>query len=320
MNKNIFYTLILLISVSICSLFIGVAKMDILSIHSWSEGQWNIFWLSRLPRLLSILMAGAGMSIAGLIMQQLTQNRFVSPTTAGTMDFAMLGIVIAMILFAESSLFMKLSVAFIVTFMGSLLFMKILERIRMKDIIFVPLVGIMLGSVVSGVAIFFALKFNLMQSITGWLQGDFSMMTKGRYELLFITLPLIAVAYFFASKFTIVGMGESFAQNLGVSYKQVVFIGLMIVSIIASTIILTVGIIPFLGLIIPNIVSIFHGDNIKTTLPLTALYGSLFILIADILGRVLVAPYEISISLMVGSIGSAIFLVLLFRQQKHEQQ
>lgn len=90
-------------------------------------------------------------------------------------------------------------------------------------------------------------------------------------------------------------------------------LGLVLVALISTTVVLTVGVIPFLGLIIPNIISLFKGDNLAKTLPHTALLGMSFLLFCDILGRVLIFPYEIPISMTVGVIGSAIFLFMLFR-------
>lgn len=100
-------------------------------------------------------------------------------------------------------------------------------------------------------------------------------------------------------------------------YRSVVNIGLTLVALITATVVLTVGMIPFLGLIIPNIVSIFKGDHLQKTLPHTAMLGAIFLLVCDILGRVLIYPYEITISLMVGVIGSFIFLIMLFRRKAY---
>ncbi|MCI4170518.1 iron chelate uptake ABC transporter family permease subunit, partial [Bacillus spizizenii] len=94
----------------------------------------------------------------------------------------------------------------------------------------------------------------------------------------------------------------------------VVNIGLIILSLITSLVILTVGMLPFLGLIIPKNVSIYIGDNLKNSLPHTALLGAVFVLFCDILGRIIIFPYEFSIGLMVGIIGSGIFLFMLLRR------
>lgn len=258
------------------------------------------------------------MSICGLIMQQLTRNKFVSPTTAGTMDSARFGVLVSLMLFASAGPFVKISVAFIFALLGTFIFMKILERIKHKDVIFVPLVGLMFGNIVGSITTFFAYKNDLIQNMSSWLQGNFSLIIKGRYELLYISIPLLIIAYLYANRFTVAGMGEEFAINLGLNYKKVINVGLIIVAAISSVVLLTVGMIPFLGLIVPNIVSIYNGDNLKRNLPHTALLGAVFVLVCDILGRIIIYPYEIPIGTTVGVIGSGIFLYLLLRRKAYE--
>lgn len=312
------YLLIFLILLSALSLFVGVSSISPADLLSGRTDEVEVFLVSRLPRLVAILLAGAGMSIAGLIMQSLSRNKFVSPTTAGTMDATRLGILVSMIIFVEASTMEKLLVAFAFAMAGTFLFMQILDRIKFKDAVFIPLVGLMLGNVLSSVTTFFVYKANLIQNMSSWLQGDFSLIMKGRYELLYISVPVIILAYLFANRFTVAGMGEEFSKNLGMSYRSIVNIGLILTSLVTVTVILTVGMIPFLGLIVPNIVSLFKGDHLQRTLPHTAILGAIFLLVCDILGRVIIFPYEISISLMVGVIGSAIFLYMLLRRKGYE--
>ncbi|MBV6682209.1 ABC transporter permease [Bacillus sp. JRC01] len=312
------YLLILLILLSALSLFVGVSSISPADLLSGRTDEVEVFLVSRLPRLVAILLAGAGMSIAGLIMQSLSRNKFVSPTTAGTMDATRLGILVSMIIFVEASTMEKLLVAFAFAMAGTFLFMQILDRIKFKDAVFIPLVGLMLGNVLSSVTTFFAYKANLIQNMSSWLQGDFSLIMKGRYELLYISVPVIILAYLFANRLTVAGMGEEFSKNLGMSYRSIVNIGLILTSLVTVTVILTVGMIPFLGLIVPNIVSLFKGDHLQRTLPHTAIVGAIFLLVCDILGRIIIFPYEISISLMVGVIGSAIFLYMLLRRKGYE--
>ncbi|MDR4938529.1 ABC transporter permease [Rossellomorea marisflavi] len=312
------YLLIFLILLSALSLFVGVSSISPEDLLSGRTDEVEVFLVSRLPRLVAILLAGAGMSIAGLIMQSLSRNKFVSPTTAGTMDATRLGILVSMIIFVEATTMEKLLVAFAFAMAGTFLFMQILDRIKFKDVVFIPLVGLMLGNVLSSVTTFFAYKANLIQNMSSWLQGDFSLIMKGRYELLYISVPVIILAYLFANRFTVAGMGEEFSKNLGMSYRSIVNIGLILTSLVTVTVILTVGMIPFLGLIVPNIVSLFKGDHLQRTLPHTAIVGAIFLLVCDILGRVIIFPYEISISLMVGVIGSAIFLYMLLRRKGYE--
>ncbi|MCX2737703.1 iron ABC transporter permease [Bacillus velezensis] len=312
------YLLLLLAVLAFTSIFIGVEDLSPLDIFHLNKEQAGTLFDSRLPRLVSIIIAGMSLSICGLIMQQISRNKFVSPTTAGTMDWARLGILISLMLFTSASPLVKMSIAFVFALAGNFLFMKILERIKFNDAIFIPLVGLMLGNIVSSIATFIAYKYDLIQNLSSWLQGDFSLVVKGRYELLYLSIPLVIIAYVYADKFTVAGMGESFSVNLGLKYKRVVNIGLIIVSLIASLVILTVGMLPFLGLIIPNMVSIYKGDNLRSSLPHTALLGAVFVLFCDILGRLIIFPYEISIGLMVGVIGSGIFLYMLLRRKAYE--
>lgn len=311
------YLIPALVILSVISLFVGVSSISIIDLFDFQSEETQIFLISRLPRLVAILLAGAGMSMAGLIMQQLSRNKFVSPTTAGTLDATRLGILASMLLFANASMLEKMTVAFAFALAGTFLFMQILDRIKFKDAIFIPLVGLMFGNILSSITTFFAYKADVIQNMSAWLQGDFSMVMKGSYELLYISVPVFIIAYVYANRFTVAGMGEDFSKNLGLKYRSVVNIGLVLVALITATVVLTVGMIPFLGLIIPNIVSIFKGDHLQKTLPHTAMLGAIFLLACDILGRVLIYPYEISISLMVGVIGSFIFLFLLFRRKAY---
>lgn len=313
------YLLAALLVLSALSVFIGVKDISPLDLTSIRPDQLHILLVSRLPRLLSIIIAGISMSIVGLIMQQLTRNKFVSPTTAGTMDSAKLGVLVSLLLFTSASPLQKMAVAFLFALAGTILFMKILEKIKFKDTIFIPLVGIMFGNIINSVTTFFSLKHDLVQNISSWMHADFSMIMKGRYELILLSIPLVIVAYLYANRFTVAGMGEEFAVNLGLSYKQVVYIGLTIAAMVTAVVLLTVGMIPFLGLIIPNIVSLYNGDHLKKNLSHTALLGAVFLLFCDILGRVVIYPYEISIGLTVGVIGSGIFLYLLMRSRAYDQ-
>ncbi|KAA9020011.1 ABC transporter permease [Niallia endozanthoxylica] len=311
------YLAILLVLLSCISLFIGVSGISPFDIFRMTEEEATIFFSARVPRLVSIIIAGVAMSISGLIMQQLSHNKFVSPTTAGTEDSARFGILIAMMFIPAAGLMVKMSLAFVFALLGTFIFMKILDKVKLKDAVFIPLVGLMFGNIITSMTTFFAYKNDLIQNMTAWLQGNFSMTVKGQYELIYISIPLVLISYLFANKFTVAGMGEEFAVNLGLKYKQVVNIGLSLVAMMSAVVILTAGMIPFLGLIIPNIVSIYNGDHLQKNLSHTALLGAVFILACDIFGRLIIYPYEIPIGLTVGVIGSGVFIYLLLRRKAY---
>lgn len=312
------YLFIILIILSIISLFVGVTNISVNDILSFNIDKIQILLISRLPRLIAIIVAGVGLSISGLIMQQISKNKFVSPTTAATADFAKLGILFCIMIIPGATIMQKMIISFIFAGLGTILFMKMIKAIKIKNIIFVPLIGMMLGKIIGSITTFFAYKYDLVQNISSWMEGDMSLIMKGSYELLYLSVPMVIIAFLYANKFTIVGMGEDFAINLGVNYNFVVNVGLAIVSLICAVTIITVGNIPFLGLIIPNIVSLYSGDNLKKTLYHTALLGPIFLLACDILGRFIIFPFEMSISLTVGVIGSIIFLYMIIRGSKNE--
>lgn len=311
------YLIALLLILSMGSLLIGAKPVSLGGFFQGGETEVLVMALSRIPRLLSILMTGMALSISGLIMQQITRNKFVSPTTAATMDSARMGILFAMVILPAATTIEKMMIAFAFALAGTFLFMYILGKIKAKNVIIIPLVGLMLGNLIDSVTTFFAYRFDLVQNVNSWLQGSFSMVTKGRYEIIFISLPLLAIAWVYANKFTIAGMGEDFARNLGLNYRLIVNVGLALVALISSAVLVTVGNIPFIGLIIPNIVTMVRGDHVRNNLATTALLGAVFVLVCDMLGRVLIWPYEISISLTAGVIGSIIFLYLILKGVKH---
>lgn len=312
------YLFIILILLSIVSLFIGVTDIKVKDLLALDLAKIEVLLTSRVPRLISIITAGVGLSISGLIMQQISRNKFVSPTTAATVDFAKLGILFSMLIFTSASTMEKMIVAFIFSLAGTILFMKMTKQIKFKNIVFVPLLGLMLGKVINSITTFFAYKHDLIQNISSWMEGDLSMIMKGSYELLYLSIPVVIFAFMYANKFTVAGMGEDFATNLGLNYNTVVNVGLMIVSLISAVTIITVGNIPFLGLIIPNIVTMYLGDNLKNTLYHTALIGPIFLIVCDILGRIIIFPFEISIGTTVGVIGSAMFLYMIVRRGGNE--
>lgn len=306
-----------LLALSFISVFVGVSNISPRDLFSLTPVQWQVLSISRIPRLLSAIMAGSALSISGMIMQQLTRNKFVSPTTAGTMDAARLGVLVSLIALPAATMLQKTAIALAFALAGTFTFVKIIERLKFKNAIFIPLVGLMFGNIVNSATTSMAYRYDLVQSLSTWLHGDFSMILRGRYEMLYVGVPLIVIAYVYADRFTIAGLGHSFAANLGLNYRQVVNVGLILVAAISATVVLTVGTLPFLGLIVPNIVTVYRGDNVKHNLLHTALLGAVFVVACDIVGRVVIYPYEVSVGLITGIIGSATFLFMLVRRQRH---
>lgn len=299
------------------SLFVGVMDMDLRQLLTGDAKQWEIFLVSRMPRLLAILCTGIGMSTAGLIMQQLCMNKFVSPTTGATISSAQFGILLALLLMSKSTLWGRALFAFAAAILGTWIFVWFIQKIQFKDVVMVPLVGIMFGNVIGGITNYLAYKYEMTQALSSWLVGHFSLVMRGRYEIVYLVVPLVVLAFLFASHFNIVGMGKDFSRNLGVPYNFVLFMGLTIAAMITASVVVVVGSISYIGLIVPNIVAMFKGDKIRGTLVDTALFGALFVLVCDMIGRIVIAPYELPIELVIGILGSLLFIGLLLYRLKH---
>ena len=310
--------LILLVVLSGCSLFVGVTDIDPSSLLSDREGmEAKIFLLARIPRLLAILCTGTGMSVAGLIMQQLCMNKFVSPSTGATIQSAQFGILLSLVFLPGIGLWGRVLLAFAMAILGTWVFVWFIQRIQFKSAVLVPLIGIMFGNVLGGITNFIAYKWEVTQQLTTYFVGSFSLIIQGDYELVWLAVPLVVIAFVFANYFNIVGMGRDFSRNLGVNYDLVLFLGLTISAMITASVVTVVGQISYIGLIIPNIVAMFRGDRIKGTLVDTALLGALFVLICDMIARSVVRPYELPIELIVGIIGSLMFIAMLIYKLKH---
>ncbi|HEY0509864.1 MAG TPA: iron chelate uptake ABC transporter family permease subunit [Blastococcus sp.] len=312
-RRHVVLALLALTAGAFASLFIGVTALAPMDLLDPDEAQARVFLTSRVPRLASILLAGSAMAVAGLVMMHVTRNRFVSPQTAGTTEWVGLGIVVATLVFGSTSVLGKMSIAIAFSLVGTFLFIVLLRRLVLTDMLVVPLVGILLGGVVSAGAAFLAYRFDLLQSMDAWTNGDFSGVVAGRYEPLYLVLGATVVAYLFADRFSVAGMGESFAVNLGIAYTRVVTIGLVIASVVTAIVVVTVGSIPFLGLVVPNLVTLAMGDQLRRVLPVTAVTGAAFVLVCDVVGRTIRYPYEIPVGVVGGVVGGVLFIWLLLR-------
>jgi iron complex transport system permease protein len=308
--------LIALAGLASLSLFVGVidvAPTDLL----WDPEALQLVLLSRLPRTLAVLITGATLAVSGTLMQQIARNRFVEPMTAGTGQGAALGILLVTLFIPTAPLALRMTGAALTALIASIGFLLIVRRLPPSQPLLVPLVGLVYGGLMGAGVTFIAYQGDLMQYIEVWMSGEFSGVLKGRYELLWIAALAAALTYIIADQFAIVGLGRTAAVNLGLNYGQVVLLGLIAISIVTALTVVTVGMIPFVGLVVPNIISRRYGDNLRGTLPIVALMGGSMVLACDILGRVLRYPYEVPVGTVFGVIGAVIFLYLLNVRPKH---
>lgn len=301
--------IILTIGLVTASLFVGVYDIS-------AEGGVEMFFITRVPRTIALVLAGAAMSIAGLVMQLMTQNRFVEPSTTGTTEWAGLGLLTTMILFPGSPILVRMIGAIIFAFVGTIVFFMFLRRVTLKSSLIVPIVGIMLGAVVGAFSTFLALQTDMLQNLGIWFAGSFTTVVRGRYELLWIVIVLLIIVFLIADRFTVAGLGKDVATNVGLNYGAIIFTGISIVAAVTGVVTVVIGALPFLGLIVPNVVSLFRGDNLRTNLPWVALVGIWVVTVSDIIGRTIIMPFEVPVSLILGVLGAIVFVFLLVRQRR----
>lgn len=303
-----------LVALAAGSLLIGASDLSVRDLAG-DPDQLRVLLVSRIPRTLALILTGAAMAVAGLIMQHLTRNRFVAPTTAGTIDAAGLGLILALVFFAGAGTLATIAIASVFALAGTALFVGLVQRLQLRDAMLVPLLGLVLGGVFRALTEFIAYRENLTQSVEVWMTGDFSGIIAGRYEPLWLAGAAAVAAYLFARQLTAAGMGEAFATSIGVRYRAVMAAGLGVTSFTTAVVVVTVGAVPFLGLIVPNIVTMAVGDNLRRALPLTALGGAALVLACDMIGRLVIHPYEIPVGTIVGVVGAGVFLALVLRKR-----
>ena len=276
----------------------------------------EMFLITRIPRTVGLILAGAAMAMCGLVMQLLTQNRFVEPTTTGTTEWAGLGLLLVMLLFPEAPLMARMIGAVGMAFVGTMLFFFFLRRVMLSSSIIVPIVGMMIGAVVGAVSTFIALSTDMLQSMAIWFTGSFTSVLRGQYEPLWVVLIVVVAVFIAADRFTIAGLGEDVATGVGLDYRRIVLVGTALIALASGVVTVVVGNLPFLGLIVPNVVSLIRGDDLRSNLPWVALGGIALITACDIVARVINMPFEVPVSLILAMVGSVVFIALLLRQRR----
>lgn len=306
-------------------LLLGIAVVIALLVISLMTGEYDIFshgdgrdmFLNvRVPRTIALVLSGAAMAMSGLVMQLITQNRFVEPTTTGTTEWAGLGLLFAMIFIPSANILERMFSAVLFSFLGTMIFFLFLRKVSLRSSLVVPIIGIMLGAVVSAISTFVALETDTLQSLGIWFQGSFTSVYKGQYEVLWFVLIAVALVFFYADRLTIAGLGEDFATNVGVNYNRMVLLGTGLIALATGIVTVVVGNLPFLGLIVPNIVSMWRGDDLRSNLPWVCIAGIALVTVCDLLARTIISPFEIPVSVILGIFGAVVFVFLIVKRSR----
>ncbi|SET82177.1 iron complex transport system permease protein [Lacrimispora sphenoides] len=309
-TKPFILAIIVVIILGIISLFTGAYD-----IQGQADGR-DMFFITRVPRTAALMLTGAAMSMSGLVMQLITQNRLVEPTTTGTIEWSGLGLLIVYLIFPAPTLVLRMTGAIMFSFIGTMIFFLFLRRVKLRSSLIVPIIGMMLGAVISAFSTFIGLTFQMTQNIESWFVGSFAAVQIGRYEYLWLIIIVTGFIFIYADKLTLAGLGEDVATSLGVNYNKIIILGTGLISIAVGIVTAVIGNLPFLGLIVPNIVSMYRGDNLRGNLPWVCVLGMGVITLCDIISRTIIMPFEVPVSLILGTVGSIVFIVILLRQRR----
>ncbi|MFT4104731.1 MAG: iron chelate uptake ABC transporter family permease subunit [Lacrimispora sp.] len=299
-------------ALGVISLFVGVYDI-------WGQADgMAMFFITRIPRTAALMLSGAAMSMTGLVMQLITQNRLVEPTTTGTVEWSGLGLLLVYILVPAPTLVLRMTGAIVFSFTGTMIFFLFLRKIKLRSSLIVPIVGMMLGAVVSAFSTFIGLTFQMTQNIQNWFIGSFAAVQIGRYEYLWLIIIVTGLIFIYADRLTLAGLGEDVATSLGVNYNKMIILGTGLVSVAVGIVTAVIGNLPFLGLIVPNIVSMYRGDDLRSNLPWVCILGMGTITLCDIISRAIIMPFEVPVSLILGTVGSVVFIVILLKQRRRK--
>lgn len=309
-TKPFILATIIVIALGIVSLCTGVYD-----IRGQEDGIKMLF-ITRIPRTAALMLTGAAMSMAGLVTQLVTQNRLVEPTTTGTIEWAGLGLILVYLIFPAPSLMLRMTGAITFAFIGTMVFFLFLRRVKLRSSLIVPIIGMMLGAVISAISTFVGLVFQMTQNVESWFVGSFASVQTGRYEYLWLIVIISGIIFIYADRLTLAGLGEDVATSLGVNYNRTVLLGTGLISFAVGIVTAVIGNLPFLGLIVPNIVSMFRGDELRSNLPWVCVLGMGTITLCDIISRTIIMPFEVPVSLILGTVGAVVFIVILLRQRR----
>lgn len=306
-TKSFIFATLVVLMLAVLSLVTGVYDI---------RADFDMFWITRVPRTVALMLTGAAMAMSGLVMQLITQNRLVEPTTTGTLEWAGLGLLTVYLLVPAPTLMMRMTGAIVFSFVGTMVFFWFLRSVKLRSSLIVPIIGLMLGAVISAVSTFLGLFFRMSQTLEGWFVGSFASVQVGRYEYLWLILISTVLIFLLANRLTLAGLGEDVATSLGVNYNQLMMIATGLIALSVGVVATVIGNLPFLGLIVPNLVSMFRGDDLRSNLPWVCVVGMGAILVSDLISRTIIAPFELPVSLILGTVGAFVFIGILLRQRK----
>ncbi|MFW9987551.1 MAG: FecCD family ABC transporter permease [Candidatus Odinarchaeota archaeon] len=290
-----------------------------------------MIWRIRMPRVLSALLAGIALALAGVSMQTILQNPLGSPFTLGLSQAAVFGVSFAIVVLGAGSIHSDASDAVLISNPYSVTFYAFFSSLFCTAIILLLikfknarpetmiLTGVILGSLFGALTTalqYFASDVQIA-SIVFWTFGDLSRSTwENFFILLLIILPALIFFIRNAWNYNVLNTGDETAESLGVNTERIRISGMVVASLVVSVVVAFFGIIAFVGLVVPHIVRRIIGSDERYLILASSLFGGLFLLIADIIARTIISPIVLPVGILTSFLGAPLFLYLLLKKEK----
>ena len=325
------------IALSIACLFVGSSKMtfrDALDalLGGGTSAQSRIIWKIRVPRVLAAVIAGAGLSVAGLVMQTTLNNAMASPSTLGVSNAAVFGANLSIIAFAGGFLstgnniqnfdvganpYATSLLAFGFSALSILLILG-LCTVRSFSPNVVVLAGMAIASVwtaATTILQFYATDVGLSAAVV-WSFGDLGRATYRTDAIMAIVVAAGAVFFMLMSwNYNALLSGEATAKTMGINVEGLRFVSLLLASVITAACVSFLGVIGFVGIICPHVTKKLLGQDHRVTLPVSCLMGSLLLLLADTLSRSMGSGSALPVGAITSLRGAPFFVAIIFSRK-----
>ena len=327
--KRILAVSLLLGLLLIISVFLGLSMgstaqniRQILAVLAGHSDQYptlsSIVWRIRLPRVLLAALAGATLSLGGLVFQALLRNPLAEPYILGVSGGSAVGAIIGILL--GMSPFPGVAFFAFAGSMATLLLVLLIASTRSamkKDTLI--LAGVMVNAFCSSVIMFLIslTQDSRLHNILFWLMGDLSMSDTHRTLMLLVPLlPCFAAIFLLARPMNILLMGEEMAANMGVDVRIITLVLLLITSFMVSAVVCHTGLLGFVGLVMPHLLRLLFGPDHRVLVPACILGGGAYLILCDLLARSLPSQGEMPVGVITAMVGAPLFIILLRRSRR----
>ena len=287
----------------------------------WSTLASTILWDIRIPRIILGGLVGAALAVAGATFQGLLRNPLADPYTLGVSSGAAVGAVFVIIwgggltILGMSLVPFSAVAAALVTLLAVYSLARIGGRVATQTII---LAGVVIGAFLSAILSFMlTLSYSNLEQVIFWLMGSLALKS---WDHILFAIPFIVIglsaAWFFARDLNIIALGEESALQLGVNVDRTKKVLLFIAAMLSAAAVSVSGTIGFVGLIIPHLVRMVAGPDHRVLIPVSALVGAIFLILADTIARIIVAPSELPVGVLTAFLGAPFFAYLLRTSKK----